>query len=46
VALKLTEGDYSDVLREECNLILRKVRKGKIKDGILQVMKTLGLKKG
>ena len=39
-----TKNFSLDDLKEEYNLIMRKVRKGKFKDKIFKVMKALGLK--
>ena len=43
---KSDEIECPNNLKEEFDLILKKVRKGKIKDGIIKAMKMLGLKKG
>jgi 2-polyprenyl-3-methyl-5-hydroxy-6-metoxy-1,4-benzoquinol methylase len=42
---KSNETENPNALKDEFNQILQKVRKGKIKDGILKVMRALGLKK-
>jgi hypothetical protein len=42
---KSNETENPNALKDEFNQILQKVRKGKIKDVILKVMRALGLEK-
>lgn len=43
---KSSKNENSNTLKDEYGLILKKIRKGKIKDEILKIMRALGLKKG